>query len=65
MAKSDKQEPISGNDQDPTSQSLGSGYIVVAGADGQDQCVRESDGEVVDMSYCTGGGTTGPGPKKT
>jgi hypothetical protein len=31
---------------------MGSGYIVTVGFDGENQCVRESDGEVVDMSYC-------------
>lgn len=29
-----------------------SGYLIAMGADGGEVCVRESDGAVVDMTYC-------------
>jgi hypothetical protein len=43
----------------------GSGYIVTVGKGGGQKCIRQSDGEEVDMSYCqdslaeNGGGESG------
>jgi hypothetical protein len=55
LAESGGGESGSAGGDGSSTQSLGAGYIVVAGNKGEpNKCIRQSDGAEVPMSYCEG-----------